>query len=88
MLGSISITVEYDEGLGMITGTGSEPCIMSEGSTFEWLFNNIHSSHPEIFKKYKPGELGFLLNGKPIDRPVVVLMDGDVVKFYVILSPE
>ncbi len=79
-----NITIKYDQTLQIITGAESEPCIMSGGSTFEYLFQNISISHPEIFKKYKPGKIGFLLNDKPINQPVVMLMDGDVVSLYVV----
>jgi hypothetical protein len=58
---------------------------LNYGALFEDLFESIRLiSCPEIFEKYKTGEIGFLLNDKPIDRRTVVLMDGDTVKFYVV----
>jgi hypothetical protein len=82
---SITVTILFDEKLQKITGDPGGPCPLNNGATFGDLFDSMREiSCPEIFEKYKPGELWCLLNGKPIDRPTVVLMDGDVLKFFVV----
>lgn len=78
----INIKIKYDPILQKITRVAEEPCMLGEGSTFFWLLQNIESAHPEIFVKYPPGKLGFLINNKSVTE-VSVLMDGDVVDLVV-----
>ena len=80
---SIKITVFYDSTLQKITGTESDPVFMSEWSTFVYLLKNVFISYPEIEKKYPPGQLGFIINGKPPTNPTTPLFDGDKVEFIV-----
>ncbi|HSW98084.1 MAG TPA: hypothetical protein VLF89_09735 [Candidatus Saccharimonadales bacterium] len=75
---SIQVTAFYDKAIQKITGTKSDPIIVSKGMTFLMLLFNIFASYPEIEKKYPPGKLGLLLNGKP-PTDFDILQDGDKV---------
>lgn len=77
------ITVRYDSKLEKITKCKEEPVYMGEGGNFGYLLYNVILSHPEIEKKYKPGVLGFSINGTP-PKTYTPLFDGDVVFFSVI----
>ena len=63
-LKSIKVNIFYDEELKKITGKKREEVIVSENLNFIQLLNFIFSSYPEIPKRFIPGTLGFLLNGK------------------------
>ncbi|MCD6471361.1 hypothetical protein J7K86_02435 [bacterium] len=63
-LKSIKVNIFYDEELKKITGKKCEEVIVSENLNFIQLLNFIFSSYPEIPKRFIPGTLGFLLNGK------------------------
>ena len=61
----IKVKIFYDENLKKITGKDSEEIIISENLNFAMFLNFIFSFYPEITKRFIPGTLGFLLNGKP-----------------------
>ena len=74
----IYLTVRYDEALQEITGVAEDPMIVSIGVQFPYILMNIFLEHPEIDKTYKPGQLGFLVNGVP-PTTNYVMNDGDVI---------
>jgi hypothetical protein len=78
----VRIEVFYDEKLQGITGVESEPVIMSNGSVFSYLLQNIFMAHPLIEKTYPPGVLLMAVNGysPKLHSP---LFDGDKVVFRV-----
>jgi len=79
----IKIKIFYDEELKKITGKDSEETIASEGIDFATQLYFIFSSYPEIQKKFPPGWLGFLLNGRePKEKDV--LKDGDKLELLVL----
>jgi hypothetical protein len=75
---SIYITVRYDKELQDITGVAEDPMVVSAGALFPYVLMNIFLDHPAIDKNYKPGELGFLINGIP-PTTSTILRDGDIV---------
>ncbi len=79
----MTIKVKYSKELECLTGKNKEDMIMSLGAPFEFLLQSIFSSYPEIFKRYKPGKLGFHINGKP-PKNFSPLLDGDEVEFFVL----
>ncbi|MCK4454229.1 MoaD/ThiS family protein [Candidatus Parcubacteria bacterium] len=79
VLKPIKIKVFYNENLKKITGKDFEEIMVSEGLGFAQSLYFLFSSYPEITKKFSPGKLGFLLNGKkPTEYDV--LKDGDELK--------
>jgi len=77
----IKVRIFYDSALKLITGKDSEEAIVSENLNFINLLNFIFSSYPAIPKKYIPGTLGLLLNGrKPEENDI--LKDGDKLEFF------
>jgi len=78
----VKIEVFYDAKLQEITEVKSEPVIMSEGSTFMYLLQNVFMAHPEIGRIYPPGALGLAVNGYP-PKTYSPLFDGDKVFFSV-----
>lgn len=80
---SITIQVTFDKILQEITGKAEHPVIMSQNAPFMFLLQSIFEEYPEIMKKYKPGSLGFSINGAP-PKDYTPLFDGDVVAFKVI----
>lgn len=61
----VNITVYYDKELQKITGTEKEPVVISSSAIFVYLLQVLFTSYPEIEKKYPPGTIGLLLNGRP-----------------------
>jgi len=78
----IKVKIFYDEELKKITGKDSEETIASEGINFVTQLYFIFSSYPEIQKKFPPGQLGFLLNGKAPQKNDV-LKNGDKLEFLI-----
>ena len=76
----IKIKIFYDENLKGITGKSSEVSIVSEGLSFVNFLYFIFSSYPEIQRRFPPGKLGFLLNGKKPNE-YDVLNGGDELRF-------
>ena len=74
----IRLEVWYDKKLQEITGREFDPVMMSEGSTFIYLLQNIFMEHPEIEKKYPAGTLGLTIDGVP-PKTYTLLFDGDKV---------
>lgn len=60
----IKINIFYNEEIKEITGKDSEKAVVSENLNFAQFLNFIFSSYPKITKRFIPGTLGFLLNGK------------------------
>lgn len=83
----IEIKIFYDKNLKEITGKNSEISMVSEGLSFANFLYFIFSSYPEIQRKFPPGKLGFLLNGKkPLDNDI--LKHGDELRLIGIESKE
>ena len=82
-LRSIKINVFYDKNVGKITGKNFEEAIISENLNFINFLNFIFSSYPEIQKRFIPGILGFLLNGK-VPKENDILRNGDKLEIMVI----
>ena len=62
-----------------ITKKDFDEPVVSEGLSFPNFLYFLFSSYPEIQKKFPPGKLGFLLNGKkPAENDI--LKDGDELK--------
>ncbi len=61
-----------------VTGKTTDDIVVSEGFVFIELLQQIFISYPEIEKRFPPGSLGLLINGKP---PAVqdILHEGDEV---------
>jgi len=78
----IKIKVFYDKELNKITGKDSEESIVSENLNFGNFLNFIFSSYPTIPRRFAPGVLGFLLNGRE-PKENEILRDGDKVEFLV-----
>lgn len=78
----MTIKVKFSQELETIIGIKEEDNYLSFGAPFEFLLQNIYFSYPEIFEKYKPGELGFTVNGK-VPKTFELLLDGDLVEFFV-----
>jgi len=79
---SIRIKIEFDDNLKKITNTSGYKIMTSSNISLYFLLNSVFSEHPEIMKKYKPGELGFTINNnRPSENSI--LIDGDVVHFQV-----
>lgn len=72
----IRVKIFYDESLRKITGKSFEEAVVSENLNFVLFLNFIFSSYPEIPKKFMPGILGFLLNGRA-PKENDILQDGD-----------
>ena len=72
----IKVKIFYDKELKKITGKDSEESIVSENLNFINFLNFIFSSYPTIPKRFIPGTLGFLLNGKK-PKENDILKDGD-----------
>jgi len=72
----IKVKIFYDENLRKITGKDFEEAIVSENLNFAMFLNFIFSSYPKITKKFIPGTLGFLLNGKA-PKENDILKEGD-----------
>ena len=79
----ITIKIKYSSELECLTGREEEDTIMSSGAPFEFLLQSVFSSHPKIFERYKPGKLGFQVNGKP-PKSFSPMLDGDKVEFFVL----
>jgi hypothetical protein len=77
---AIKLRVYYDEALQRITKKEYNPVIMSKGSLFAYLLQNVFIEHPEIEKQYPPGKLGFIINKTTLPKPHTPLFDGDVVE--------
>lgn len=77
---TIKVRIIYNDKLQKITGVNSEEAMISDNLTFMGFLNFIFSSHPEFYKKYPPGTIGFLINGKP-PRERTLLQDGDEIYF-------
>jgi len=60
----IKVKIFYNNELKKITGKDFEEAVVSENLNFINFLNFIFSSYPEIPKRFIPGTLGFLLNGK------------------------
>lgn len=78
----ITVTIQFDTELQKLTGTAGHPVVMSEASSFAFLFMSVMEEYPAIVAAYPPGTLGFTLNGK---RPELYspLFNGDVVYFLI-----
>ncbi len=79
---AIFLKVRYDTELQKITGKAEHPMVMSEGSTFAYLLQNIFIEYPEIEKQYPPGLLRFSVDGGP-PKMHTPLLDGDMIDFSV-----
>ena len=77
------VTNYYDQTLQTITGCAFEPVIVSEGITFFEYLYFILSSYPEIEKRYPPGILGFVINGKS-PKDFTILKEEDSIYFTVV----
>ena len=82
-LKSIKIKVSYDDELQKITGRDFEEAVVSENLNFVMFLNFIFSSYPTIPKRFIPGTLGFLLNGK-VPKENDILKDGDKLEISVL----
>lgn len=72
----IKVKVFYDKELKRLTGKDSEELIVSENLNFINFLNFIFSSYHKIPKRFIPGTLGFLLNGRE-PKENDILKDGD-----------
>lgn len=72
----IKIKVFYDKELKKITRKDFEEAMVSENLNFAQFLNFIFSSYPVILKRFIPGTLGFLLNGRET-KENDILKDGD-----------
>jgi len=79
----IKVKVFYDKELKMVTGKDSEESIVSENLNFINFLNFIFSSYPTIPKRFIPGTLGFLLNGRA-PKENDILKDGDKLEISVL----
>lgn len=79
----VHINVKFDETLTKITGNNNIPMIMSAGANFGFLLESVDIEYPEIFQKFKPGELKFSVNGYP-PKYYSPLFDGDEINFEAI----
>ena len=79
----IKVKIFYDKELKKITGKDLEEAIASEGIDFATQLYFIFSSYPEISKKFAPGILGFLLNGREPKKDDI-LKDGDRLELLVL----
>jgi len=77
---AIKLRVYYDEALQRITKTEYDPVIMSKGSPFAFLLQNVFIEHPEIEEQYPPGKLGFIINKTTLPESHTPLFDGDIVE--------
>ena len=75
---SIYVTIRYDAELEKITKVRESPIVMSGGQAFPYFLMSVFLEHPEIDKNYKPGQLGFLINGVPPTTHTII-RDGDIV---------
>ena len=81
ILKSINVRIYYDDKLAKITKKDFEETIVSSNLEFAQILNFIFSSYSNIQKIFKPGMLGFLLNGqKPLGTEK--LKDGDEIKMF------
>lgn len=78
-LNPIKVKIFYDENLRKITGKDFEEAIVSENLSFPMFLNFIFSSYPEITKKFIPGTLALLLNGKA-PKEDDILKEGDQIE--------
>jgi len=78
----IKVKVFYDKELKKITGKDSEESVVSENLNFINFLNFIFSSYPAIPKRFIPGTLGSLLNGKE-PKENDLLKDGDKLEIKV-----
>lgn len=75
----VNIKIDYNDAIKDFIGKDADEIFASEGINFVQVLEELSEEHPEIFKKYKPGKLGLLLNGKaPKDSDV--LHDGDEIR--------
>lgn len=79
MAKSTYVLVRYDSELAEITSETESPMVLFGDATFEDLLKDIFLEFPEIDALYKPGELGFLVNGIP-PKEATSLGNGDVVE--------
>jgi len=79
----IKINIFYDEELKEITGKSFETAIVSENLNFAQFLNFIFSSYPAIPKRFIPGTLGFLLNGRS-PKENDILNNGDKLEISVL----
>lgn len=79
---SINITISFDKKLQEITGKPEFTTIASQNAPFIFILDSVFSEYPEIMEKYKPGQLGFSVNGLP-PKEYSPLLDGDVIHFQV-----
>lgn len=74
---SIYVTITYDYELEKITRVRESPIVVTAGQTFPFVLMNVFIEHPEL-QAYKPGELGFLINGIPPSTRTII-RDGDTI---------
>lgn len=79
----VNITVYYDKELQKITGSEKEPVVISSSAIFVYLLHILFTSYPDIERKYPPGTIGLLLNGR---RPSEfdTFENGDEVRLVVV----
>lgn len=82
-LKSIKVKIFYDDNVKKITGKDFKEAVVSENLNFAYFLNFIFSSYPEIQKKFAPGILGFLLNGK-LPKENDILKNGDKLEIMVV----
>lgn len=61
----LTLHIIYEGRVAHVTGKASEYVIVSEGLVFIDILQQIFISYPEIEKKFPPGSLGLLINGRP-----------------------
>lgn len=83
----INIVVRYDATLQKITNRAEDPVVMSEGSTFAYLLQNVLMAYPQIAEQYPPGVLEFSVNSVS-PKPHTVLFESDVVLFATVQGSE
>lgn len=85
-LKSIKVKVFYDKNVRRVTKKDSEEVMISEGLDFPNFLNSIFSSYPDLQKRFPPGTLGFLLNGKAPKEYDILKYDDKMEFVYV--NPE
>lgn len=77
----ITVLINYNDRLKVITGVDSEKAVVSDGIFFTFFLGFIFSSYPEIQIQFPPGSLGMTINRRaPTD--LSRLKDGDTVSLY------
>ena len=78
-MNTIRVKVCYSNAIKNFIGKDADEIFASEGINLVQALGEISEEHPEIFERYKSGQLGLLLNGKT-PRDSDVLQDGDEIR--------